>query len=74
MLFSKTEDRKLMLLFATGNSFQFFSFLRFGQSYTLQTDYITYMDELDSFIGAKPNIPWLFLTAPAGPGGVLWPL
>ncbi|MBZ3887774.1 Dimethylaniline monooxygenase [N-oxide-forming] 2 [Sciurus carolinensis] len=37
---------------------------RFGQSHTLQTDYITYMDELGSFIGAKPNIPWLFLTDP----------
>ncbi|XP_066117229.1 putative dimethylaniline monooxygenase [N-oxide-forming] 6 [Saccopteryx bilineata] len=36
----------------------------FGQSETLQTDYITYMDELSSFIGAKPNIPWLFLTDP----------
>ncbi|NP_001171509.1 flavin containing monooxygenase 6 isoform X1 [Mus musculus] len=36
----------------------------FGQSHTLQTDYITYMDELSSFIGAKPNIPWLFLTDP----------
>ncbi|XP_057171497.1 putative dimethylaniline monooxygenase [N-oxide-forming] 6 [Ursus arctos] len=36
----------------------------FGQSQTLQTDYITYMDELCSFIGAKPNIPWLFLTDP----------
>ncbi|EHH61547.1 hypothetical protein EGM_19454 [Macaca fascicularis] len=42
----------------------FSSFLRFGQSQTLQTDYITYMDELGSFIGAKPNIPWLFLTDP----------
>lgn len=42
----------------------FFSFLRFGQSQTLQTDYITYMDELCSFIGAEPNIPWLFLTDP----------
>ncbi|XP_045154036.1 putative dimethylaniline monooxygenase [N-oxide-forming] 6 isoform X3 [Echinops telfairi] len=31
---------------------------------TLQTDYITYMDELGSFIGTKPNIPWLFLTDP----------
>ncbi|XP_037681297.1 putative dimethylaniline monooxygenase [N-oxide-forming] 6 [Choloepus didactylus] len=36
----------------------------FGQSQTLQTDYITYMDELSSFIGVKPNIPWLFLTDP----------
>ncbi|XP_045154037.1 putative dimethylaniline monooxygenase [N-oxide-forming] 6 isoform X4 [Echinops telfairi] len=36
----------------------------FGQSQTLQTDYITYMDELGSFIGTKPNIPWLFLTDP----------
>ncbi|XP_004688176.1 PREDICTED: putative dimethylaniline monooxygenase [N-oxide-forming] 6 [Condylura cristata] len=36
----------------------------FGQSQTLQTDYISYMDELGSYIGAKPNIPWLFLTDP----------
>eukprot|EP00069_Balaena_mysticetus_P021147 bmy_13408T0 len=36
----------------------------FGQSQTLQTDYITYMDELGSFTGAKTNIPWLFLTDP----------
>uniref|UniRef100_F7AZ53 Flavin-containing monooxygenase n=1 Tax=Monodelphis domestica TaxID=13616 RepID=F7AZ53_MONDO len=36
----------------------------FGQSQTLQTDYITYMDELASFIGTKPNILWLFLTDP----------
>ncbi|KAL4700049.1 hypothetical protein H8957_000340 [Semnopithecus entellus] len=36
----------------------------FGQSQTLQTDYITYMDELGSFIGTKPHIPWLFLTDP----------
>uniref|UniRef100_A0A2K6U8E2 Flavin-containing monooxygenase n=1 Tax=Saimiri boliviensis boliviensis TaxID=39432 RepID=A0A2K6U8E2_SAIBB len=36
----------------------------FGQSQTLQADYITYMDELGSFIGAKLNIPWLFLTDP----------
>ncbi|XP_006907872.1 dimethylaniline monooxygenase [N-oxide-forming] 3 isoform X2 [Pteropus alecto] len=36
----------------------------FGQSQTLQTDYVTYMDELGSFIGAKPNIPWLLLTDP----------
>ncbi|NIG59689.1 putative dimethylaniline monooxygenase [Pontoporia blainvillei] len=36
----------------------------FGQSQTLQTDYITYVDELGSFIGAKPSIPWLFLTDP----------
>ncbi|KAB1260674.1 putative dimethylaniline monooxygenase [N-oxide-forming] 6 [Camelus dromedarius] len=36
----------------------------FGHSQTLQTDYITYMDELGSFIGAKPNILWLFLTDP----------
>ncbi|XP_045839149.1 putative dimethylaniline monooxygenase [N-oxide-forming] 6 isoform X1 [Meles meles] len=46
------------------HSYVSFSFLRFGQSQTLQTDYITYMDELGSFIGAKPNIPWLFLTDP----------
>ncbi|KAF3823429.1 hypothetical protein GH733_010865 [Mirounga leonina] len=38
--------------------------LKFGQSQTLQTDYIMYMDELGSFIGTKPNIPWLFLTDP----------
>ncbi|KAJ8789160.1 hypothetical protein J1605_004954 [Eschrichtius robustus] len=36
----------------------------FSQSQTLQTDYITYMDELGSFTGAKTNIPWLFLTDP----------
>ncbi|XP_068397333.1 flavin-containing monooxygenase 3 isoform X2 [Eschrichtius robustus] len=36
----------------------------FGKSDTIQTDYIVYMDELASFIGAKPNIPWLFLTDP----------
>ncbi|ELW66621.1 Dimethylaniline monooxygenase [N-oxide-forming] 3 [Tupaia chinensis] len=36
----------------------------FGKSETIQTDYIVYMDELASFIGAKPNIPWLFLTDP----------
>lgn len=36
----------------------------FGQSQTLQTDYITYMDELGSFIGSKPSIPRLFLTDP----------
>ncbi|XP_041608908.1 dimethylaniline monooxygenase [N-oxide-forming] 3 isoform X2 [Vulpes lagopus] len=36
----------------------------FGTSETVQTDYISYMDELASFIGAKPNIPWLFLTDP----------
>ncbi|KAI4563062.1 hypothetical protein MJT46_010671 [Ovis ammon polii x Ovis aries] len=36
----------------------------FGKSDTIQTDYVVYMDELASFIGAKPNIPWLFLTDP----------
>ncbi|XP_008059693.1 dimethylaniline monooxygenase [N-oxide-forming] 3 [Carlito syrichta] len=36
----------------------------FGKSETIQTDYIVYMDEIASFIGAKPNIPWLFLTDP----------
>ncbi|XP_045154162.1 dimethylaniline monooxygenase [N-oxide-forming] 3 isoform X1 [Echinops telfairi] len=36
----------------------------FGKSETIQTDYITYMDELANFIGAKPNILWLFLTDP----------
>ncbi|KAM6165874.1 flavin-containing monooxygenase 3 [Erethizon dorsatum] len=36
----------------------------FGKSETIQTDYIIYMDELASFIGAKPNILWLLLTDP----------
>uniref|UniRef100_A0A8C5W282 Dimethylaniline monooxygenase [N-oxide-forming] 3 n=1 Tax=Microcebus murinus TaxID=30608 RepID=A0A8C5W282_MICMU len=36
----------------------------FGTSETIQTDYVAYMDELASFIGAKLNIPWLFLTDP----------
>ncbi|XP_066479071.1 putative dimethylaniline monooxygenase [N-oxide-forming] 6 [Tiliqua scincoides] len=36
----------------------------FGQADTIQTDYITYMDELASNIGIKPNIPLLFLTDP----------
>ncbi|XP_037360331.1 flavin-containing monooxygenase 3 isoform X2 [Talpa occidentalis] len=36
----------------------------FGKSETIQMDYIVYMDELASFIGVKPNIPWLFLTDP----------
>ncbi|XP_054837409.1 flavin-containing monooxygenase 3-like [Eublepharis macularius] len=36
----------------------------YGQSDTLQTDYITYMDELASVIGVKPNVPLLFLTDP----------
>ncbi|XP_076797611.1 flavin-containing monooxygenase 3 isoform X3 [Arvicanthis niloticus] len=36
----------------------------FGNSTTIQTDYIVYMDELASFIGAKPNILWLFLKDP----------
>uniref|UniRef100_A0ACB8F3C9 Dimethylaniline monooxygenase n=2 Tax=Sphaerodactylus townsendi TaxID=933632 RepID=A0ACB8F3C9_9SAUR len=36
----------------------------YGQSDTLQTDYITYMDELASPIGIKPNVPLLFLTDP----------
>lgn len=39
-------------------------FSRFGNSTTIQTDYIVYMDELASFIGAKPNILWLFLKDP----------
>nr|XP_020670364.1 dimethylaniline monooxygenase [N-oxide-forming] 3-like [Pogona vitticeps] len=34
----------------------------FGQSNTIQTDYIVYMDELASDLGVKPNIPLLFLT------------
>ncbi|KAK2084763.1 dimethylaniline monooxygenase [Saguinus oedipus] len=36
----------------------------FGKSDTICTDYIEYMDELASFIGAKPSIPWLFITDP----------
>ncbi|XP_030061372.1 dimethylaniline monooxygenase [N-oxide-forming] 3 [Microcaecilia unicolor] len=36
----------------------------FGQSDTLQTDYVVYMDELTSFIGAKPNLVRLFLMDP----------
>ncbi|XP_021538316.1 dimethylaniline monooxygenase [N-oxide-forming] 3 [Neomonachus schauinslandi] len=44
----------------------------FGTSKTVQTDYITYMDELASFIGAKPNIPWLFLTDPKLAGEVFF--
>ncbi|KAL2771312.1 dimethylaniline monooxygenase [N-oxide-forming] 3 isoform a, partial [Daubentonia madagascariensis] len=36
----------------------------FGKSETIQTDYIVYMDELASLIGAKLNVPWLFLTDP----------
>ncbi|XP_006017819.2 dimethylaniline monooxygenase [N-oxide-forming] 3 isoform X1 [Alligator sinensis] len=36
----------------------------FGNSSTLQTDYIVYMDELASAIGVKPNILKLFLTDP----------
>ncbi|XP_067388519.1 flavin-containing monooxygenase 3-like isoform X2 [Emydura macquarii macquarii] len=36
----------------------------YGQSTTLQTDYIAYMDELASAIGVKPNFPLLFLTDP----------
>nr|XP_006211173.2 dimethylaniline monooxygenase [N-oxide-forming] 3 isoform X1 [Vicugna pacos] len=36
----------------------------FGKSDTILTDYIAYVDELASFIGAKPNILWLFLTDP----------
>uniref|UniRef100_A0A8C3VVH6 Dimethylaniline monooxygenase [N-oxide-forming] 3 n=1 Tax=Catagonus wagneri TaxID=51154 RepID=A0A8C3VVH6_9CETA len=42
----------------------FSSTSRFGKSNTIQMDYIVYMDELASFTGAKPNIPWLFLTDP----------
>ncbi|NXF44956.1 FMO3 monooxygenase, partial [Oceanites oceanicus] len=37
---------------------------RFGSSTTLQTDYITYMDELASAIGVKPNVLKLLLTDP----------
>ncbi|XP_021261046.1 dimethylaniline monooxygenase [N-oxide-forming] 3-like isoform X2 [Numida meleagris] len=36
----------------------------FRTSNTLQTDYITYMDELTSAIGAKPNMLKLLLTDP----------
>ncbi|XP_062989330.1 flavin-containing monooxygenase 5-like isoform X2 [Elgaria multicarinata webbii] len=35
-----------------------------SQRHTIQVDYITYMDELASLIGAKPNIWSLFLTDP----------
>lgn len=37
---------------------------RYGNSTTLQTDYITYMDELASAIGVKPNVLKLLLTDP----------
>uniref|UniRef100_A0A8C9H292 Flavin-containing monooxygenase n=1 Tax=Piliocolobus tephrosceles TaxID=591936 RepID=A0A8C9H292_9PRIM len=56
LLPTKKEEMNSQIMFS--------SFFRFGQSQTLQTDYITYMDKLGSFIGAKPNIPWLFLTDP----------
>ncbi|XP_062989528.1 flavin-containing monooxygenase 3 [Elgaria multicarinata webbii] len=36
----------------------------YGQTDTIQTDYVVYMDELASSIGVKPNIPRLFLTDP----------
>uniref|UniRef100_A0A4X2K3E6 Dimethylaniline monooxygenase [N-oxide-forming] 3 n=1 Tax=Vombatus ursinus TaxID=29139 RepID=A0A4X2K3E6_VOMUR len=36
----------------------------FGDSQTIQIDYIAYMDEIASFIGVKPNMLWLFLTDP----------
>lgn len=36
----------------------------YGSSTTLQTDYITYMDELASAIGAKPNMLKLLVTDP----------
>ncbi|XP_053549127.1 flavin-containing monooxygenase 3 [Bombina bombina] len=36
----------------------------FGRSETLSTDYVSYMDELSSFIGCKLNITHLFLTDP----------
>ncbi|KAM4641184.1 flavin-containing monooxygenase 3-like [Discoglossus pictus] len=36
----------------------------FGRGETLSTDYVSYMDELSSFIGCKPNVPLLFLTDP----------
>lgn len=36
----------------------------FGKSEAIQTDYIVYLDEIASFIGVKPSIPWLFLTDP----------
>ncbi|XP_008942211.1 PREDICTED: dimethylaniline monooxygenase [N-oxide-forming] 3-like [Merops nubicus] len=36
----------------------------YGNSTTLQTDYITYMDELASPIGVKPNVLKLLLTDP----------
>lgn len=37
---------------------------RYGNSTTLQTDYITYMDELALAIGVKPNVLKLLLTDP----------
>ncbi|XP_063796080.1 flavin-containing monooxygenase 3-like isoform X1 [Pseudophryne corroboree] len=36
----------------------------FGRSETLSTDYVSYMDELSSFIGCKPKLGLLFLTDP----------
>ncbi|OCT85231.1 dimethylaniline monooxygenase [N-oxide-forming] 3 isoform X1 [Xenopus laevis] len=36
----------------------------FGRSETLSMDYITYMDELSSSIGCKPNLPLLCITDP----------
>ncbi|XP_074764359.1 flavin-containing monooxygenase 3-like isoform X3 [Athene noctua] len=37
---------------------------RYGNSTTLQTDYVTYMDELASAIGVKPSMLKLLLTDP----------
>lgn len=41
-----------------------FSPPRFGKSDTIQTIMLFIWMNLFSFIGAKPNIPWLFLTDP----------
>uniref|UniRef100_A0A8C0J224 Dimethylaniline monooxygenase [N-oxide-forming] 3 n=1 Tax=Chelonoidis abingdonii TaxID=106734 RepID=A0A8C0J224_CHEAB len=37
---------------------------KMGKNNTIQTDYISYMDELASAIGVKPSFPLLFLTDP----------
>lgn len=52
--FSKARVSQQFLLYTS----------RFGSTQTIQTDYIVYMDELASFIGAKPNIGQLFLKDP----------
>ncbi|NWX99135.1 FMO3 monooxygenase, partial [Nothoprocta ornata] len=42
----------------------FLSPQRYGSSNTLQMDYVSYMDELATAIGVKPNLPKLLLTDP----------